>query len=136
MSNNAPENLTLFEVEEPAPLSRRDKKRKRFLEPVNPALILQVWQVYLDTFYSGKGRKPRLSDERAKLITVAINQYGFDMAKDAVRGCALSPWHMGQNPNGTVYNSLELILRDSAHVERFASLTVAEDNKGGFLDEE
>lgn len=134
MSKDAPENLTLFEVDDSAPLSRRDKKRKNFLEPVNPALILQVWQVYLDTFYQGKGRKPRLSDERAKLITVSINQHGFEMTKDAVRGCALSPWHMGQNPNGVLYNSLELILRDSAHVERFANLTVAEDNKGGFLD--
>lgn len=86
--------------------------------------------------WSGRGRKPRLTDERAKLITVAVNQYGASTVKQAVRGCSLSPWHMGQNPSGASYNSIELILRDAEHIERFASLSSEEDTKGGFLDDE
>lgn len=77
-----------------------------------------------------------LTEERAKLITVAVNQYGAPMVKQALRGCSLSPWHMGQNPSGTLYNSIELILRDAEHIERFASLAASDDNKGGFLDDE
>jgi hypothetical protein len=129
------EQPSLFDLDEPTKQSRTEKKRANYLQPVSPAIILQVWQTYVDTFFQGKGRKPRLSDERTKLITVAVNQFGSDIVKDAIRGCALSPWHMGQNPSGTVYNSLELILRDSAHIERFSNLTVADDSKGGFLDD-
>lgn len=129
------EQPSLFELEQPTKQSRTEKKRANYLQPVSPAIILQVWQTYLDTFHAGKGRKPRLSDERTKLITVALNQFDSDTVKDAIKGCALSPWHMGQNPSGTIYNSLELILRDSSHIERFSNLTVAEDSKGGFLND-
>lgn len=122
-------------AEEP-PLSRKDKKRQDYLTPINPATLSQIWEMYCQTMWSGRGRKPRLTDERAKLITVAVNQYGASTVKQAVRGCSLSPWHMGQNPSGAVYNSIELILRDAEHIERFASLSSEEDTKGGFLDDE
>ena len=130
------EQQQLFDLPEEPPTSRKDKKRKNYLTPVSPGVILQIWDLYCETFWTGKGRKPRLSDERAKLITVAVNQYGADMVKQAVRGCSLSPWHMGQNPTGTRYTDIELILRDAGRIEKFASLTVAYDNGGGFLDEE
>lgn len=126
----------LFDTPESGPVSRRDKKRSQFLAPVSPALILQVWDLHVETFWNGRGRKPRLSDERSKLITVAINQYGADVVKQAVRGCALSPWHMGQNPSGARYTSIELILRDAAHIERFAELASTHESAGGFLDED
>lgn len=130
------EQPQLFDLPEEPSMSRKDKKRKNYLTPVSPGVILQIWDLYCETFWTGKGRKPRLSDERAKLITVAVNQYGADMVKQAVRGCSLSPWHMGQNPTGTRYTDIELILRDAGRIEKFASLTVAYDNGGGFLDEE
>jgi hypothetical protein len=129
------EQQQLFDFGEEAPVSRKDKKRREFLSPINPATLSQIWELYCETFWSGKGRKPRLTDERAKLITVAVNQYGADMVKNAVRGCALSPWHMGQNPTGTLYTSIELILRGSQQIERFAQLTVAYESGGGFLDD-
>jgi hypothetical protein len=130
------EQQQLFDFEEEGPISRKDKKRKKFLEPVSPAIILQVWELYCDIFWTGKGRKPRLTEERTKLITVAVNQYGADVVKQAVRGCSLSPWHMGQNPSGTLYTSIELILRGSEQIERFSNMTVAYDSGGGFLDED
>ncbi len=130
------EPLRLFEVEDEPAKPRKEKKRANYLTPISPVIVLQIWHMYLDTHHTGKGRKPRFNDERGKIITVAVNMFDIATVKDAIRGCALSPWHMGQNPNGTVYNSLELILRDSKHIEMFANLTVAEDNKGGFLDED
>lgn len=136
MGISMPEQPQLFDLPEEPSTSRKDKKRKNYLTPVSPGVILQIWDLYCETFWTGKGRKPRLSDERAKLITVAVNQYGADMVKQAVRGCSLSPWHMGQNPTGTRYTDIELILRDAGRIEKFASLTVAYDNGGGFLDEE
>jgi hypothetical protein len=130
------EQQKLFTVAEEPPLSRKDKKRQQYLAPINPATLSQIWELYVSTMWSGRGRKPRLTEERAKIITVAVNQYGATEVKNAVRGCALSPWHMGQNPSGTLYNSIELILRDAEHIERFARLSSSQDNKGGFLDDE
>lgn len=37
----------------------------------------------------------------------------------AVRGCRVSPYHMGQNEHGTVYDDISLICRDAKHVEQF-----------------
>ena len=100
--------------------------------------IVQHQRAFLDhhytTTFSG-GRKPSLSPERQQLITMAVNEYGADDTKRAITGCSLSDWHMGRNPSGKKYTSIELILRDSEHIERFLQLTVAEDNKGGFLDD-
>lgn len=133
MGDSVPENQQqLFEVDEPAEPSRRDKKRANYLTPVNPAIILQVWDHYVATFWSGKGRRPQLTDERTKLITAAINQFGIEMVKKAITGCSLSPWHMGQNPTGTLYTSIELILRGAPQVERFYTLTVAEEDAKDF----
>lgn len=131
------DQLRLFDTgeEKEAPRSRKDKKRANYLTPISPVTLIQIWHFYLDTHYQGK-RKPRYNEERGKVITIAVNMFDIATVKDAIRGCALSPWHMGQNPSGTVYNSIELILRDSKHIEMFANLTVADDNKGGFLDED
>jgi uncharacterized protein YdaU (DUF1376 family) len=40
----------------------------------------------------------------------------------AIDGCHVSPYHCGQNEMGTKYQGLELIVRDSAHVNRFIEI--------------
>lgn len=93
-----------------------------------------MWDHYVTTFWNGRGLRPRLSPERERLIARAVHWYDEDTVVKAIRGCSLSDWHMGRNPSGKKYTSIELILRDSAHIERFYEMTVAEDSKGGFLD--
>lgn len=66
---------------------------------------------------------------------MAINQYGTTNTKAAITGCSLSDWHMGNNPAGKKYTSIELILRDPEHIERFINNTLDNTNKGGFLDD-
>ena len=121
----------LFETEE-VQVSKRDKKRARYLTPVSPTVVLQVWEHYCATLWSGKGRKPRLTEDRAKLITASINEFGLDVVMGAITGCSLSAWHMGQNPTGTLYTSIELILRGAPQVERFYGLTVVEEDAKDF----
>lgn len=41
---------------------------------------------------------------------------------EAIKGCSRSPWNMGQNDRNTKYNSLELILRDADHIDKFMEL--------------
>lgn len=137
MSNQGWEELQLFETPEERPKTGGSgKSRQKLYGGAIPDVVVQdVWAHYVSTFWSGRGRTPQLTRDRVRLITMAVNQYGADDVKAAITGCSLSEWHMGGNPAGRRYNSLELILRDEPHIERFLGLTVAEDSKGGFLDD-
>jgi len=68
-----------------------------------------------------------LNDKRRKVISRAINDYDVPTCLLAIDGCRLSDWHMGSNPRGRKYDDLELILRDAAHIERFANIAAEAD---------
>jgi len=137
VSNSGWEELQLFETPEPQVKAAKSKKSRQQLygRDIPPTVLEEIWSHYVSTFWTGRGRQPQLNHDRIRLITLAVNQYGADDTKRAITGCSLSEWHMGGNPAGRIYNSLELILRDEQHIERFLDLTVVEDSKGGFLDD-
>ena len=61
--------------------------------------------------------KAVLTSKRRKLIRNALKDYsGEDLCK-AISGYRTSPHHMGKNNNGTIYDSIELLLRDAKHIE-------------------
>lgn len=66
--------------------------------------------------------RARLDDKRRRVIRKALKDYDLPTVVDAVRGWRYSPHHSGQNANGTVYDDIGLLLRDAAHIERFANL--------------
>jgi len=69
------------------------------------------------------GKKPKrcaLGPSRLKVITQALALYDEETVCLAIEGCAASAWHQGSNDRETAYHDLELILRDEAHIERFA----------------
>ncbi len=66
--------------------------------------------------------KTVLNDKRRRVIRKALADYPLADVLDAVRGWRRSPHHRGENDSRTVYNDLELLLRDAAHVERFRDL--------------
>jgi len=56
---------------------------------------------------------------RKALIERTLKHYcAADICK-AIRGCSKTPHNMGENDRNTKFNSIELILRDAAHIERF-----------------
>jgi hypothetical protein len=70
------------------------------------------------------GKNPKrcaLGPTRRKVIAKALELYDEDTILLAVEGCATDPWHLGENDRGTEYTDLEMILRDEAHIERFAA---------------
>lgn len=107
--------------------------------PVTPSDDIQmVFDSWASTFRSEtKGPKPVLSDKRRSKISRALNDYGLQTCLDAISGCAMSDWHMGDNPRGKRYDDLELILRDSEHIERFATICAEGGNSAAteFLDD-
>jgi hypothetical protein len=58
-----------------------------------------------------------LDEKRRKLIAARLKDYGEALLCQAISGYKHSPHHMGVNSSGMVYDSLELILRDAAHVD-------------------
>jgi hypothetical protein len=71
------------------------------------------------------GKNPKrcaLGPDRRKIISKALALYDAETLELAIEGCAASAWHRGANDRDTEYAGLELILRDEAHIERFAEL--------------
>ncbi len=67
-------------------------------------------------------KKPRavLDAKRRTLIEARLaDGYSVDALVKAMEGCAMSAYHMGENPTGKRYDRLQLILRDADHVEQF-----------------
>jgi hypothetical protein len=92
---------------------------------VHPAAVQQVFDAWQHS--TGK-HKARLDDKRRRKIQQALKTYPLEDILDAVQGWRNSPHHCGQNDRGTVYNDLELLLRDAQHIEAFRDL--ARDGPG------
>ena len=66
-----------------------------------------------------------LDPARVRLINRALDNYTVEELKLAIRGCVLSPWHMGTDPankTGQVVNFPELIFQNSAQIEKFIAI--------------
>jgi hypothetical protein len=79
--------------------------------------------------------QPVLSDKRRKKIADAVKLYGVETCLQAVEGVTFSDFHMGANNRGKKYDDIELVLRDAAHIERFAELYHENKNRGSYLDD-
>ncbi len=75
--------------------------------------VFKTWQGVLNH------PRSKLDDKRIAKIKQALKNYTADDLTKAFRGCAVSPYHMGDNDRSTKYDDITLILRDAEHVERF-----------------
>lgn len=75
--------------------------------------IFDYWRTTL------KHPRAVLDNKRRAKLKQALKTYSSDDLKKAIRGCSLSPYHMGDNDRSTKYDSITLILRDAEHIERF-----------------
>lgn len=66
----------------------------------------------------------KLDKKRQSKIEAAL-RLGFtiEQLKQAIDGCARSPFNMGLNDRSQKYNSVDLIFRDAEHIERFIAAT-------------
>ena len=121
----------LFEMTEPAK-KRGPQKRPRAVTIsknkksllVDQNQIKEVFDFWVLTFNK---KRVALDEKRRQAIGAAIHDYGLDACRDAIVGCSRSDFHMGRNKNNRVYNDIELILRDSEHIERFLALVSEPD---------
>lgn len=85
-----------------------------------PQAVAEVFEAWLTS--TGRSNRTILDAKRRRLIDRALDAYPLADVLDAVRGWRHSPHHRGENDSRTVYNDLELLLRDAAHIEKFRDL--------------
>ena len=87
-----------------------------------------IFAAYLDGWRrnNGRGRAPVLDEKRKRLIAARLKEFDVEHLKAAARGIWASSWHLAEGQT-----TLDLVMRDAAHVERFAALDPAEIPKRG-----
>ncbi len=76
--------------------------------------VFQHWQTVM------KHPGAKLDEKRQRKINQALKLgYSVIDLKQAIDGCAKTPYNMGKNDNGQVFDDIGLILRDAEHIERF-----------------
>lgn len=77
-----------------------------------------------DAWIESTGRTSRtvLDSKRRRCIANALKSYPLDDVVDAVRGWKHSPHHRGENDQRTVYNELDVLLRNAGQIEKFRDL--------------
>lgn len=106
------------------PEKRREEKS---INPPNPPRgdeaekareVFEYWAAVM-----GKPQARFTPDRRKKISTRLKDGYTVDQLKRAVDGCRSSKYHMGDNPGGKKYNSIELIFRNGDKLESFMGMT-------------
>ncbi len=108
----------------PATERESDGKTKEIVERV-----FAHWQTEF-----GK-HKAVLDGKRRKIISQALKGYDEATLCAAISGYKFSPFHMGKNENGTVYNDIGLILRNAGQIDKgleFARSKPADENGATF----
>lgn len=98
--------------------------RKSALEKVSPGEVEQLFAYWAKEL----AKKSLLSDQRRAILAWAIHSYGMETCEMAIKGCSMSDWHMGRNPNNVRYDSIELIFRNAEKVEWFVNIFKNPDN--------
>jgi len=111
-------------------------------QPVTPQTVLAIveptkgqarhadaiFAAYLDGWRrnNGRGRAPVLDEKRKRLIAARLKEFDVECLKAAARGIWASSWHIAEGQT-----TLDLVMRDAAHVERFAALDPSQIPKRG-----
>lgn len=82
-------------------------------------------QLVFETWVAAVGRSStttRFTPERRTKVRARLADYPLEDVLDAVRGIALSPFHMGDNDRKTAYNDLTFVCRNGSKLEEFRDL--------------
>lgn len=106
--------------------TNKKKTSKKFLPPRRSAARCdssekqKIQEVFLCWQQTMGHNGSKLDDKRRSAIKKGLGS-GYDVAQlcEAIRGCSLTPFNMGQNDRGQRYDGLNIIMRDSDQIDRF-----------------
>jgi hypothetical protein len=113
------------DITEDSPPERKGKERKGSTSD-DVLSVFSYWQTTMS--------KPlaKLDSSRRSKIQSRLQNFSTDQLKKAIDGCAASPYHMGQNDNNKIYNTIDLIFRTDSKTEEFMDGTTQSVQGGGF----
>jgi hypothetical protein len=84
--------------------------------------VLEVFEHYR-TYHPRALKKPKTTSKEYRKVQARLAEgRTVEELKTAIDQCHKSPWHLGDNPDGTKYLGLELIMRDDSHVQKFLEM--------------
>ncbi len=86
-----------------------------------PNLIEKVFEKWIEATEKHPTRT-KLDEKRRSVIRKALKTHSFEDVCDAVVGWKREPFYCVKNDRNAVYNSLNLLLRDADHIEKFRDL--------------
>lgn len=128
VKNSYVDNLTISSSEEFRTKKAESRKAiDKQVIPIDDKLLsgltddeYQVFEHWRQTL-NHPSAKP--TPDRKRAIAKALKYYKVIDLQLAISGCKLSDYHMGKNESQTVYDSIELILRNSKNIESFIAKT-------------
>lgn len=101
--------------------SEKNKKKISLptVAPVAPSRDDAALEVFVHWQREWKHPSTKLDPKRRKRIEARLKDFTAGQLRDAISGFKHSPWHTGTDPKGqgTVYDSIDTLLRDNAQVE-------------------
>src|ERR1700735_821065 len=99
------------------------KNQFLFIEETGEARddVADVWDTYIAAWskkHPTSKRKPVLDPKRRAMIAARLGTFQVSEIKMAIEGLFISPFHNGQNEQGTSYLTPEHALRDDLQVEK------------------
>ena len=111
---------------------KQGQSQSKKAKTVSDEAIQIVWDYWVTVMGSNRAV---LDNARKILIGASIHDYGIEGCKQAVDGCASSPFHMGVNQQQVKYNGIGLIFRNAEKTEDFIARSNKRDARQEFLDE-
>lgn len=87
------------------------EEKKKDMSSSSTEMIFDHWKV---TFNHPKAV---LDAKRKKVISNALKLFPVETICTALTGYKTSKWHMGENDRKTVFDAIDLLLRDARHIE-------------------
>lgn len=106
----------------------QEQKQEQKQETLSPLALVPATPKPCDVVFnhwrSVTGHNKAILDpKRTKLINAAMKLgYTVEQLKQAIDGNKASAFHQGDNDHKTVYDGLDLILRDAAQIDKFIAL--------------
>jgi hypothetical protein len=98
--------------------AKKTVERNSAAAKISDEEILEVFEFWKLTFNK---KRASLDHVRKVLLGSAIFHYGVDGAKDAIKGCTFSDFHMGRNKNNKAYTGIDNIFKDNERIEKMMS---------------
>ena len=95
------------------------------LKPDNVQVVFDHWREKMNH------PNAALDDKRKKIIKVALKHYPVDQLKQAIDGCKLTPWFMGDNDRNTIYDGLHIVFKDANRIDEFIANAERPPNRPG-----